>query len=72
MNDSESQGFRKVSELKKGDQLCFSPERFTELLKIRIHAGKILLTCSNPITGLPLETDYDPDDLVMVKNRRSY
>ena len=69
MNNSENSGFRKVSELKKGEQVSFLPERFTELLDIRVEAGKIWLLTSNPITGLPIETEYEPDDLVLVKKK---
>ena len=69
MTDSEHQGFRKVSELKKGEQVSFLPERFTELLDIRVEAGKIWLLTSNPITGLPIEIQYESDDLVLVKKK---
>jgi hypothetical protein len=70
MKDSEHEGFRKVSELKKGEQVSFSPERYTELLDIRVEAGRVRLLTTNPITGLPIEIEYDPDDLVLVKKTR--
>ena len=67
MNDSEPQDVRRVSDLRKGEQVSFWPERFTEVIDIRVEAGRIWVLTSSPITGLPMETEYAPDDLVLVK-----
>ena len=68
--ESDEDQFRIVSKLKKGDQVSFWPDCYTELLNIRAEQGQIYLLTLNPITGLPTETEYQPEDLVMVKQKQ--
>jgi hypothetical protein len=70
--DSESDGnLKEASQLKAGDFIGWWGNQYVEILGVRSEPGRVFLTYLNPLTGVRAQSEYQPQDLVVVKNTSS-
>lgn len=69
MEDSpDSRNQKHASLIRPGEFVGWWGDTYVQVLRVRKEAQSIYLTIRNPLTGLPLESEYEPEDLVIVRS----
>jgi hypothetical protein len=69
MDTPDGDNVKEVSKLRKGDFVSWWADQYVEVLDVRQESTVVFLDYSNPLTGLREQSQYDPQDLVVIKKR---
>jgi hypothetical protein len=67
MDSSGDGNLKEASQLKVGDFISWWGDRYVEILGVHSEPGRVFLTYVNPLTGVRAQSEYQPQDLVVVK-----
>jgi hypothetical protein len=67
MDSQGHENVREVSKLQRGDFISWWADQYVEVLDVRQESGLVFVSYLNPLTGVRVQSEYEPEDLVVIK-----